>query len=435
MTEDRIHVRRADALASMPLAERYGWRWRLAIAAAGLCTLLLIPGLGLPLVAGIGVWGNNIPFVWGFDLANYGWWIGIANGAALFAALLVLWRAPLRVATNRLAETLALAAAVCAGLYPVFHLGKPWLAWWMAPVPQQTGLWPQPMSPLTWDFWAILAYLSTIALFWYIGMLPDLARLRDQARTRRTARLYGVAALGWYGSQRQWALQQRAYRVIALSVIPFLFVMQTIVSLELAITIVPDWHDTGLPVRMVVNGFASGLGMVLFVSATFGRTLQVTEGGRDGVLDRLGRLVLATALIAAFVIALTTLIEWLGPEGSGTVRRWTSGTGAWLTWASVGLVTLVPQLLWFEPVRRSRLFAALIGLGIAAGVWIDHFVVIVLGLSEDRLIAPPNLYRPNWAEVALLAGTIGLFALLLLLAARIVPLIARYHVRGEEVPE
>lgn len=422
-----------EALIAAPLRATFGTAWRWSAAAAGLLTLLLLGALGWTAARGIGSWSNNIPFVWGFDLANYGWWIGIANGAALFACLLVLWRAPLRLAINRLAETLALAAAICAAIFPVIHLGRPWLAWWMVPFPSNTGLWPQPMSALTWDFWAILAYLVTIALFWYVGLIPDLALLRDRAKSRRTARLYGLFALGWQGSGRQWALQLRIHRLLAISVIPFLFAMQTIVALELSTTIVPDWHDTGLPVRFVIAGFASGLGVVYGFGALVQWRFDLPGEDREQ-LDRLGLIVLATVLVSAFVVALTTLIEWLDPDGGDAFRHWITGEDAWLSWTSLLLGKLLPQLLWFRSVRRNTVAALAIGAGLAIGVWFDHLAVLVLGIAGDRLFGDVA-YWPSLVEALILVGSIGLFALLALLFIRLLPAVSIYETRisGEEL--
>lgn len=420
-----------DRLAAAPLAPRYSRGWRIGVALSGALVAVLVAALAYTTWKGIGTWGTNIPFVWGFDLANYAWWIGVANGTSLLATLLVLWRSPVRLAINRFAETLALAGAICAALFPVFHLGKPWLAYWMAPIPGDAGLWPQPISPLTWDFWGIMAHLIAVALFWYIGVLPDVGLLRDRAKPGRRKRIYGVLALGWNGSDRQWALQTRTHRLLAISVIPFLFAMQTIVALELAVTIVPDWHDTALPVRFVIGGLSLGIGVSYFFAAVFAETFGLGEERR--LLDRLGKIALAAALTAAFVVALTTLIEWLGPPRmNSALAGWTTGAGAPLIWTGLVLGKLVPQLLWFDRVRRNPLAAAAIGLALAIGVWFDFLAVFVIGIARDRLIDPAELYMPNLTEFAILFGSIGLFALIALVFARTLPIVSIYETRGSD---
>lgn len=416
-----------EHFARLPLKRRFGMGWWAGVVFCSAGSLLLLVALILPVADGLGIWGNNVPFVWGVDLAGYFWWIGIANGAALLASLLVLWQAPLRTAASRLAETIGVAAALCAALFPVVHLGDPLLAYWMAPYPTHTGLWPQPMSALTWDFWGIVSHLITLTLLWYIGLIPDLALLRDQARGRWAARLYGLFALGWRGSSRQWVLQHRAHRMAALSVIPFLFVMQTIVALELATTIVPGWHDTGLPVRNVISGFAAGLGLVLCFAALLGGIFHSDLPDDRDPVERLAKLVLATALVSAFVVALTTTIEWLGPDGSDSVASWATGGGAWVVWLSLLLSKLLPQLLWWRRFRNSRWSAGLIGLGVAVGVWLDFFAVMTLPLADDRLIDPAEIYDPSWAEAALMVGTLAFFGLLMLLAVRTIPLVSAHR--------
>ena len=419
-----------DRFGEAPLRQHFSKSWRLSIALAVLLSALLLALLVHTSSAGIGVWGTSIPFVWGFDLANYAWWIGVANGTSLLATLLVLWRSPLRVATNRFAETMALAAAVCAAIFPVVHLGKPWLAYWMAPYPAHTGLWPQPLSPLTWDFWGILTHLIAVALFWFVGLIPDLANLRDRARPGWRRKAYGLFALGWRGTAEQWVLHARTHRLLALSVIPFLFVMQTVVALELAVTIVPDWHDTALPVRFVVEGWALGVAVAYFFAAIFRRGFD-PESGRE-MLDDLGRILLVASLIAAFVVGLTTLIGWLGPSGEDTaIQRWTTGEGAWLSWTSIMLSKLAPQLLWFRRMRLSALVSGTVALCAMVGVWFDFLAVMVIGLIEGRLIRPEVLYSPSFVEFALLAGSIGLFALFALVFVRNLPVVSLYESRSD----
>ena len=420
---------------ALPLDENaFGLRWWLAVIISAAFVIALFAALFYTALTGIGVWGNNIPFVWGFDLANYGWWIGMANGSALFACLLILWRAPMRLAISRWAEALALAAAICAALFPVFHLGKAWLSYWMVPYPAHTGLWPQPMSPLTWDFWSIFAYLLTIASLWYIGLIPDLAMLRDRARARLKQRIYGLFALGWTGSSRQWALQQHCHRLLALSVIPFLIVMQSIVALELAVTLVPDWHDTGLPVRFVVSGFASGLALVYFFAGLMQSILPEMIDVDDDLLDQIGVFTLGAVYLSMFVVGLTALLEWLAPpDSSNSLTEWTSGSGAVLTWSSLFLSKVVPQLLWFRKIRRNRYAAIGISAAIASGIWLDHLSTIILGLAHGHMETAGNLYAPSIIELIILIGTLALCLLIMLIFARLLPLIAIYAANEKQI--
>ena len=314
-----------EPVVSSPLSRRFGTKWRLGLALAAAGVLLLIYGLAAPLIGGIGLWGTDIPHVWGFGIANYAWWIGIANGASLLASILVLRRHNLRTAINRFAEAVAVAAVFAAGLYPIIHLGRPLLAYWMFPYPATTGLWPQFLSPLTWDFWAILAHVFVTTLFWYVGLIPDLALLRDRAKRKWAQNFYGVLALGWRGSVAHWALHQRTHRLVAIAVIPMLFVMQSAVAFMFASTIVPGWHSTRLPLQLVVTGFESGLAAMLLVAWLLRRGLSLERHIDDLDMDLLGRLLAANALVAAWLFA---GMLYFGLSGrAGRTRRAAAAAG------------------------------------------------------------------------------------------------------------
>ena len=429
---ERAHHPPIDPVIEPPLADRFGWGWRIGIGASLIGVGLLLYGLHGPAFQGIGVWGTNIPYVWGFDIASYAWWIGIANGGALFAAILVLTRNSLRTAVNRFANGLALAAAVCAAIFPVFHLGRPWLAHWMIPYPNTMGVWPQFRSPLTWDFWAILTHLTAIALLWYVGMIPDFATLRDRARTRRLQLLYGLFALGWRGSARQWALHQRGHRVVALTLIPLLFVMQTIVSFEFVGTLVPDWHETRQPLHFIATGLQLGIAMTLLVAVL----LRVRLGLHDHIdrrdIQMLTRLLLAVALATLYVYAGGWFMELM----SGAVVREAlltrmSGDYWPLYWAGFGLAVLPPQLFWLHRCRASPAAAILVSLLVLAGIYLDYLSVVVGGMQRNNIMLAPPSYAPTLAEASLLLGTIGLFALMVLASVRRLPIISLYEARSE----
>lgn len=422
-----------EDFAVRPLRHDFGRGWRIAVAVAGVLVIVLIAGLAITFLRGIGSWGTNMPFVWGLDLASYSWWIGIADGTALLTALLVLWRAPLRLAVNRCAETMALAAAVCAGIFPVIHLGDPLLAWWTAAVPTSTGIFPNPLSALTWDFWAIIAHLITVATLVFIGVLPDLALLRDRARSCRARKLYGLLALGWTGTSRQWALHARAHRLVALSMIPFIFVMQTVVAMELAQTIVPDWHDSGLPVRLVISHLASGLALAFCFAGILQLVFGLHDEGEWKMLDQLGRLVLAAVLLSAFLVGITGFVEFLSPASRfDAFAAWTTSPAAGISWVSVLLSKVVPQLLWFRTVRLRPFWAIVIGMSIAVGIWIDSLAILIIGLEHDLLVQPGTIYVPTWPELMILFGSMGLFLLIALIFVRIVPIISIYETRASD---
>lgn len=429
---EHVHNPPIDHVIDPPLAERFGRSWWVGIGLSLLGVLLLLYGLSGPAFTGIGVWGTTIPYVWGFDLASYAWWIGIANGAALFAAILVLIGNSLRTAINRFAIGLAFGAAICAAILPVFHLGRPWLAYWMIPYPTAQGLWPQFRSPLTWDFWNILIYVTVIALLWYVGLIPDLATLRDRTTKRRRQLLYGLFALGWRGSARQWALHKRAHRIVALTLIPLLFVAQTIVSFETVGSLVLAWHETREPLHYVASGFLSGLAMVLLIALLLRTRLGLHHHIDERDIDLLGRLLLASALILAYLHAAGWFTAWLAEEGL-RAALWTRMTGSYwpFYWSGLVLAVLPPQLFWWRRLRESTIVGVAVALLVLAGIYFDHLSIIVAGLQRGHLATAAALYSPTLAEASLLAGTIGLFALMVLLSVRRLPIVSLYETRAE----
>jgi molybdopterin-containing oxidoreductase family membrane subunit len=421
------------AVAETPLSPRFGPVWRIALSIAAALVGLLGLTLGTSLALGVGLWGINIPFVWGFDLINYAWWIGIANGASLFAAILVLRRHDLRTAVNRFAEAVALFGVICAGMFPIVHLGRPWLFYWVFPYPATFEVWPQFRSTLTWDFWAISTHAIVTSLLWYVGLIPDLATMRDRARRPVVRRIYGIAALGWRGSVRHWAYHQSAYRLVAILVLPLILLMQTTVALEFASTLIPAWHQTRLPLHFVVTGLAQGLSAVLLVGMLLRRGLRLERHIDDRDIDLLGKLVLATALVCGYLSLdeLVTAYVAEPAERSATLNRIT-GDYAGFFWAAVTYTVVIPQLLWMKTARQSVLAGLFVGLAISAGVWFDRFSIVVGGFQRDYLPSMWRSYEPTLVESGLLFGTVGLFAALLLLFARYLPVVAMAESRHDE---
>ncbi|MGF9762569.1 NrfD/PsrC family molybdoenzyme membrane anchor subunit [Microvirga sp. 0TCS3.31] len=423
-------------VADVPLSPHFGWAWWLALLAAGGLVALLGYTLISVTIIGVGVWGVNIPYVWGFDLINYAWWIGIANGASLFAAILVLRRHDLRTAVNRFAEGVALFAVICAGIFPIFHLGRPWLFYWTFPYPATFQVWPQFRSTLTWDFWAISTHVIVTSLLWYVGLIPDLATLRDRAKRPIVQRIYGVFALGWRGSVRHWAYHQRAYRLVAILVLPLILIMQSTVAFEFAVTLVPDWHETRQPLHFVATGLAQGLSIVLLVAVLLRWGLRLERYIDEGDIDLLGKLVLASALVSGYLyideIAAALLSGGLAQEA--TFTRMT-GEYAGLYWTAIVYSVVIPQLFWFRAARLSTVGGVFVGIAIGVGIWFDRFSIIVGGLQTDYLPSIGRSYGPTLPETGLFLGTIGLFAALLLLFVRFLPVISMFETRHDEHEE
>lgn len=442
MSADSPTAADADALAEavrvadLPLRRRAGWPFRIALTLALLLTSTLVATLWQLWSVGLGVWGTNVPFVWGFDLINYVWWIGIGNGASLFAAVLVLRRHNLRTSVNRFAEGAAFFAVLSAAIFPIWHLGRPALFYWVFPYPATHGVWPQFRSTLTWDLWAIFTHTVVTSLLWYVGLIPDLATLRDRARSVPWKRVLGIAALGWLGSARHWAYHQAAYRLVAIIVLPLLLVMQSTVAFEFATTLVPGWHETRLPLQFVVTGLASGLGAVLLIA----HLLRAMLGVRD-VIDAadvalLAKLVLGAALATAFVTAADLLVLIFGDRFAvdAATTRIAGGYGA-VYWAALVGMVLGPQLLWVSRLRVAPWSGIVVALGVLAGVWLERFSLLIGGLQTDYLPATWRSYAPSLAEYALFAGSLGAFSVLLLLFIRFLPVVALFELRHPEREE
>ncbi len=420
-----------DHVIDPPLAERFGRSWWIGVGLSLLGILLLLYGLRGPAFVGIGVWGTNIPYVWGFDIASYAWWIGIANGGALFASILVLTGSSLHTAVNRFANGLALGAAICAAIFPVFHLGRPWLAHWMIPYPTVQGVWPQFRSPLTWDFWAILTHLTAIALLWYVGLIPDLATLRDRAKTRARQIFYGLAALGWRGSARQWALHQRAHRIVALTLIPLLFLAQAIVSFEFVGTLVPDWHETRQPLHFIATGIQLGIAMVLLMALALRRRLRLDRHIDDWDIDLLAKLLLANALVTAYAYLGGWFMELMAePRVREALLARITGPYGPLYWGGFVLSVLPPQIFWWRRARLHWWAGTLVSVLVLIGIYLDYLSVVVGGLVRTNLMIAAPTYAPTPAEASLLVGTIALFALMVLLSVRRLPIVSLYDTRA-----
>ncbi|MGE0744823.1 MAG: NrfD/PsrC family molybdoenzyme membrane anchor subunit [Rhodospirillales bacterium] len=380
---------------------------------------------------GVGVWGNNIPVNWGLAIANYIFFLGIGHAGTLISALLLLLQAHWRNALNRFAEAMTLVAVVCAGLYPILHLGRPWLFYWMAPYPNTMALWPQFKSPLTWDFFAVLTYLTVSVLFWYIGIVPDLASVRDRARRRRAQVLYGLGALGWRGSARHWSRWRQAYVLTAALAVPLVVSVHSEISLLFAAGPIPGWNSTVFPPYFVAGAAFSGFAVVSMIAVVLRSALGLEAVVTPRHLDLLGKLFLATGLMTAygyFAEAFDVLYSGAHQE-MATLGDRVSGGYAWSYWGAV-LANFVPlQLLWWRAARRHPLALFLVGLSATAGMWLERYMLLVTALYRDYLVSSWGIYHASFWEWALFAGMLGVFLTPFLLFVRFLPVISAFEVR------
>ena len=430
------------AVSAIPLTHPGNRRWWIAFAAASALLGLFVLALGYLLYAGPGIWGNNNAVVWALDIASYDWWIGVASGSLLVSGILLLLGAEWRGAVNRVAETLALLATAAAGLYPIIHLGRPWFFFWNLPYPNTYNLWPQFRSPLLWDAIDIVSFLVICVSLWFIGLLPDLATLRDRAHaeamrqadakapTRKRALLraqvYGIVASGWRGSAAHWQIWVQAYRTVALLGVLLVISVQTGASVMLAGSLMPGWHSTLLPVSFLVNAVYSGVGVtaviVMLIRLVYGLDALVTPRH----LDVLGRLLLCLGCASAYCYAAEYFDTFLNGdvEGRAVLVRRLTGDHALVSWTAILCLVLPAQILWSARARTAPLAIAAVGLLVATGAYADHVMVLVVTLTQDFLPSSRLPYGVDLWGIATFAGSVGLFLTLLLLFLRYLPAIS-----------
>ena len=417
-----------DALTTRLLAPIWtpsrGW-WPL-FAVSGALTILFVAGITVTFVRGIGAWGNNVPVAWAYAIVNFVWWIGIGHAGTFISAFLLLLNQRWRASINRIAESMTLFALVNASLFPLLHLGRPWFFYWLVPYPATTGVWPNFKSSLPWDVAAIATYFIVSLLFWYLGLIPDLAAARDCAPGRRRRRIYGVFALGWRGRAREWQQYRFAYTLLAGLATPLVISVHSIVSLDFAITQLPGWHSTIFPPYFVIGAIYSGLAMVLILMLPIRRAFHLQDVITAQHLDNLGKLLLVTGSMVTYAYVCEAFGAWYS---SDPVERYTMlvarplGPYATLFWLMLAVNVLTPQVFWSARMRTRPLSLFIAAALICIGMWIERFIIIVAALSRDFLPSSWHSYAPTWVDWSLLIGSLGLFALLFLTFLRWVPFV------------
>lgn len=431
----RRSARRAGAagIASVVLDHPGQRRWLIVFAGALLLLAVFVVSVGRLLIGGVGVWGNNNAVVWGFDIINYDWWIGIANAGTMLSALLVLLRQSGRGAVNRLAEAVTLLAAVCAAIYPVLHLGRPTYFYWNLVYPNTMALWPQFRSPLIWDATTILMYLVVSFLFWYVGMIPDLATLRDRAATSFKRKAYGVFALGWRGASGHWRLLGQTRTVLAFGLVPLVVVMQGGVALLFAASAEPGWHSTLMPPFFLSGALFSGFGLITVIAVALRQIFRLQDIITERQVDVLAKVLLAAGLVTAYGYAMEFFMAWYGgePFELAVMLERLGGVYAWSFWAMVACNVVLIQPLWFARVRRSPTALITIGVTVAFGMWLERFMLIVITLYRDYLPTSGRFYAPTVWDFTLGFGSVGLFLTIFLLFVRYLPIVSMAETRAD----
>lgn len=416
-----------------PMEARPSPLWWAALLVSASLLLLGVIAVTYEIATGIGTWGENRTVGWAFDITNFVFWIGIGHAGTLISAILFLFRQRWRTSVNRAAEAMTIFAVMCAGIFPVIHTGRPWFAYWMFPYPNSRGsLWVNFRSPLIWDFFAIATYFTVSLMFWYIGLLPDLATIRDRTNSSWRRHVAAFFSLGWNGSYRTWQRYEVVYLMLAGLGTPLVISVHTIVSWDFATAVLPGWHATIFPPYFVAGAIFSGMAMVLTLIIIARRLMHLEEYITIRHIDRMCKLVIATSGIVGISYAtefFTALYSGNRYEQFVFFNR-ALGPMFWAYWTMVSCNVFIPLLLWFKRVRTSVGAVLVISILINVGMWFERFVIIVTSLSRDFIPANWFHYAPTRVEVATLLGSFGLFFTLFLLFCRFVPVIAVAEVKG-----
>jgi len=435
----------SDQISGVAEGKTPKWWWALfipSVAITGVCFAMIVYLMS----TGVGVWGLQIPVAWAWDITNFVFWIGIGHAGTLISAILFLLRQKWRTSINRAAEAMTIFAVMCAGIFPLIHIGRIWLGWWLLPLPNSNSIWPQFRSPLLWDVFAVSTYFTVSLLFWYMGLIPDLAVMRDRAKSKIRQIAYGIFSLGWTGSNRHWSNYEKAYLLLAGLSTPLVLSVHSIVSFDFAVSQLPGWHTTIFPPYFVAGAVFSGFGMVLTLMLPMRKVCHLEEIITVRHIELMGKVILATGSIVGYAYGMEFFIAWysgnpyekfvfmqnraadpfiLGPLwGVEPAPYW------WAYWTMVSCNVICPQLFWFKKVRTNMWIVFVISIFVNIGMWFERFVIIVTSLHRDYMPSNWAYYSPTWVDIWQFVGTFGLFMTLFLLFMRFLPTIAIGEVKG-----
>ena len=435
----------SDQIAGIAEGKTPTWWWVLFVPSVVLTVVCFAMIVHL-MTTGVGVWGLQVPVAWAWDITNFVFWIGIGHAGTLISAILFLLRQKWRTSINRAAEAMTIFAVMCAGIFPLIHIGRIWLGWWLLPLPNSNSIWPQFRSPLLWDVFAVSTYFTVSLLFWYMGLIPDLAVMRDRAKTKIRQIAYGIFSLGWTGSNRHWSNYEKAYLLLAGLSTPLVLSVHSIVSFDFAVSQLPGWHTTIFPPYFVAGAVFSGFGMVLTLLLPMRKVCKLEEIVTVRHIELMGKVILATGSIVGYAYGMEFFIAWysgnpyekfvfmqnraadpfiLGPLwGVEPAPYW------WAYWSMISCNVICPQLFWFKKVRTNMWVVFVISIFVNIGMWFERFVIIVTSLHRDYMPSNWAYYSPTWVDIWQFVGTFGLFMTLFLLFMRFLPTIAIGEVKG-----
>ncbi|MXW64698.1 MAG: hydrogenase [Bacteroidetes bacterium SB0662_bin_6] len=406
--------------------------WYVAIGISSLMLLNLLVMIAYQVWNGVGVWGNNVPVGWGWPIVDFVFWVGIGHAGTLISAILFLFRQRWRTSINRAAEAMTIFAVICALLFPTIHVGRIWVIYWTLPIPNQMDMWPQFKSPLLWDVFAVSSYFIVSLIFWYVGLIPDLATLRDRARSFIRQRVLGIFSMGWTGSNRHWRNYEKAYLLLAGLATPLVLSVHSVVSFDFAVSIVPGWHTTIFPPYFVAGAIFSGFAMVVTLMVIARKVYGIEDLITLNHLEKMNIIILLTGSMVGFAYITELFIAWysqVGYEQYAFINRVT-GPYAWAYWIMMSCNLIAPQVFWFKRLRRNVPLMFIISILVNIGMWFERFVITVISLHRDYLPSSWGYFTPTWVDVMTFVGSFGLFLTLFLLFLRFVPMVALAEVKG-----
>lgn len=432
LVEGQPTFRQIDDIIAKPVETKPTKLWLLAISISSTALLIGAVCLAITFLEGIGMWGNNIPVGWAFDITNFVFWIGIGHAGTLISAILFLFRQRWRTAISRFAEAMTIFAVMTAGLFPLIHVGRPWLAGWLLPYPNQNNIWVNFTSPLLWDVFAVSTYFTVSLIFWYVGLIPDLATLRDRATTGFKKALWTVLSLGWRSSNRHWQHYERAYLILAGLSTPLVLSVHTIVSFDFAVSVLPGWHTTIFPPYFVAGAIFSGFAMVetvmIIVRKVFGMEHVITINH----IEKMNKILLATGSMVGYAYAMEFFISWYSGNQFEmfTFLNRAFGPYSWAYWTMVSCNVLFPQMFWFKRIRRSVPITFVLVMFVNLGMWMERFVIIVTSLHRDFLPSSWAMFHPTMYDIGILLGSFGFFFTFVLLFARTLPVVSMAELKA-----
>jgi molybdopterin-containing oxidoreductase family membrane subunit len=420
-----------DHISEVVLEKKTPVGWWIGFGISFVFLQLMLVSIAYLLLKGTGIWGVNVPVGWGFAIINFVWWIGIGHAGTLISAILLLLRQKWRTSINRFAEAMTLFAVAAAGIFPLLHVGRPWLAYWLFPYPNTMGMWPNFRSPLIWDVFAVSTYATVSALFWYVGLIPDLATLRDRSKTRAGRYVYGMLAMGWRGSAGHWHRYETAYLLLAGLSTPLVVSVHTIVSFDFAVAVIPGWHATIFPPYFVAGAVFAGFAMVLVLAIPLRKAYGLQDFVTMRHLDYMARVMLATGLFVCYGYMTEAFMAFYSANSYEEYMMLNRFTGPYAPfyWALVCCNALSIQFLWFDRVRQSVAALFVIAIIVSIGMWLERFIIVVTSLHRDFLPSSWGMYAGTFWDWSLFLGTMGLFASLLFLFIRFLPMISIFEMR------